>query len=491
MSIRGSMLNVGRYIVLLCGGVILVPLFLATTVQASAPSIVMKVDPDSIDQDQPTSDNTAFGFVSGLERSQTMLGGMWGARPWLSQYGVSFNLEETSEELGNVVGGTRRGFDYDGLTQMNLQMDTQRALGWYGGLFNISALQIHGRDLSAENLNTLQTSSGIEGSRSTRLWEMWYQQKFLDEDRLDLKMGQQSLDQEFMVSSNANYFINTMMGWPMLPSADLPSGGPAYPLSALGLRARGKPDDSFTVLGGLFNGSPANKSGVNNSGTGFPLDGGVLAIAEVQYAYPSLGAMVSADSSSELSGTYKFGIWYDSEDFVDEEYNTGGLSLANPTSQAFPLQHHGNYGLYAVADQMLWHSENLEDRTLNYFTRVMGTPLTDRNLVDFSMNAGFTLHEPIPLRDDDTLGLGVGYVDISNRVVRFDQSIASYNAGNYTPIKSGETFVEATYQYQATPWWQLQPDLQYVFNPGAGSANNNGQRVKNETILGVRTNIAF
>ena len=201
--------------------------------------------------------------------------------------------------------------------------------------------------------------------------------------------------------------------------------------------------------------------------------------------------MVSADSSSELSGTYKFGIWYDSEDFVDEEYNTGGLSLANPTSQAFPLQHHGNYGLYAVADQMLWHSENLEDRTLNYFTRVMGTPLTDRNLVDFSMNAGFTLHEPIPLRDDDTLGLGVGYVDISNRVVRFDQSIASYNAGNYTPIKSGETFVEATYQYQATPWWQLQPDLQYVFNPGAGSANNNGQRVKNETILGVRTNIAF
>ncbi|MGB9153699.1 MAG: carbohydrate porin, partial [Alphaproteobacteria bacterium] len=301
--------------------------FSANTALASAPPIVMKVDPDSIDQDQPTN-NGAFGFMDGISRSQTMLGGMWGLRPWLSQYGVSFNLQETSEELGNVSGGARQGFDYDGLTQMNVQMDTQRAFGWYGGTFNASALQIHGSDLSAKNLDTLQTSSGIESPRATRLWEFWYQQKFLDEDRLDVKVGQQSLDQEFMVSSNANYFMNTMMGWPMLPSADLPDGGPAYPLSALGARLRGKPNDSITILGGVFNGSPANKSGVNDSGTGFPLDGGVLAIAEIQYAYPSLGGMVSADSSGELSGTYKFGIWYDSENFADQEYGTDGLSLA-------------------------------------------------------------------------------------------------------------------------------------------------------------------
>jgi len=450
----------------------------------------MKVDPDSIDQDQPTN-NGAFGFMDGISRSQTMLGGMWGLRPWLSQYGVSFNLQETSEELGNVSGGARQGFDYDGLTQMNVQMDTQRAFGWYGGTFNASALQIHGSDLSAKNLDTLQTSSGIESPRATRLWELWYQQKFLDEDRLDVKVGQQSLDQEFMVSSNANYFMNTMMGWPMLPSADLPDGGPAYPLSALGARLRGKPNDSITILGGVFNGSPANKSGVNDSGTGFPLDGGVLAIAEVQYAYPSLGAMVSPDSSGSLSGTYKLGVWYDSENFADQQYGTDGLSLANPASNGNPLQHHGNYALYAVADQMLWASENLEDRTLNFFTRVMGTPETDRNLIDFSVNAGLTLHEPIPLRDNDTVGIGFGYADVSNRAAGFDQDSASFNPGTYTPIRSSETFVEATYQYQVMPWWQVQPDLQYVFNPGAGTVDDNGQRIKNEAIIGLRTNISF
>ena len=101
--------------------------------------------------------------------------------------------------LGNVTGGSQRGVAYDGLTQMALQLDTARAFGLHGGTFNVSALQIHGQNLSADNLLSLQTASGIEADRATRLWELWYQQKFLEEDRLDLKVGQQSLDQEFMV----------------------------------------------------------------------------------------------------------------------------------------------------------------------------------------------------------------------------------------------------------------------------------------------------
>jgi porin len=142
---------------------------------------------------------------------------------------------------------------------MILQVDTQRAFNVHGGTFNVSGLQIHGRNLSADNLGTLQTASGIEADRSTRLWELWYQQKFLDEDRLDVKIGQQSLDQEFMVSQNALLFVNTMFGWPMVPSADLPGGGPAYPLSALGVRARLRPTDSLTFLAGVFNGSPGGQ----------------------------------------------------------------------------------------------------------------------------------------------------------------------------------------------------------------------------------------
>jgi porin len=452
----------------------------------------------AIGADNPQFNGTdgVFGFMSGISRSGSMLGDLWGLRPKLGQYGMTLGIQETSEVLGNLTGGLRRGADYDGLTQMVLQLDTQRAFGLYGGTFNASALQIHGRDFSADNLRTLQTASGIEADRGARLWELWYQQKFLDQDRMDLKIGQQSLDQEFMVSQNANYFVNTMFGWPMLPSADLPGGGPAYPLSAPGLRLRARPTAAFTLLAGVFNGSPTPNSGnpdpqqANPAGTTFPLNGGTLAIAEIQYAYPSLGSMVSPDSSAPMSRTYKIGVWYDTKKFPDQEFDKAGVSLASPLSSGVPSTHRGDYSIYAVADQMIWHSDAVDDRTLNFFTRVMGTPETDRNLVNFSLNAGLTLHEPIFGRDDDTLGLGMGYAHVSNSVANLDRDMTFFGTPTYA--QSGETFLEVTYQYQATPWWQVQPDLQYVFNPGAGELNPvTNEKIENETVIGLRTNILF
>jgi porin len=441
-------------------------------------------------------------FLENLKRSNFMLGDMFGLRTKLSQYGISLAIQETSEVLGNVTGGTRKGAQYDGLTQMVMQLDTNRGFGWYGGLFNISALQIHGQNLSADNLGTLQTASGIEADRATRLWEMWYDQKFLEEDRLDIKVGQQSVDQEFIVSQNASYFVNTMFGWPALPSYDLPGGGPAYPLSALGVRFRYRPIDSINLLLGVFNGSPvSNNQGdpqqQNASGTSFPLGGGRLIMAEMQYVYPALGSMVYPGESAPLARTYRFGAWYDTESFSDVRYDANGLPLASPQSNGIPGQHRGNFSLYAVADQMLWRNANDPNNTLNAFARVMGTPQNDRNLIRDSMNAGLVYHEPFRNRPDDTFGVGMGYVHVTTGIQGYDRDVAAYaeltDPYSYNPIQSSETYVEATYQYQLRPWWQLQPDLQYVFNPGAGIADSSDptHRIRNELVLGLRTNILF
>jgi porin len=461
--------------------------------------------PSEVELPQPgqTKTNEAaapMGFLEGIKRSSYLLGDMWGLRTLLSKYGVSLAISETSEVLGNVSGGVKRGADYDELTQMILQLDTQRAFHLYGGTFNVSALQIHGNNLSARNLDTLQTASGIEADRATRLWELWYQQKFLTEDRLDVKLGQQSLDQEFMVSQNALLFVNTMFGWPMLPSADLPGGGPAYPLSTLGVRARARPIDPVTVLVGVFNGSPVAKNigdsqRQNPSGTSFPLNGDVLAIAELQYAYPALGSMVYAADSEPLSRVYRLGFWYDTERFADQEFDNTGLSLANPGTTGIPETHHDDYAFYAVMDQMVWRDPEDEDgdRVVNFFARAMGTPEEDRNEIDFSLNAGFTFHEPIPHRGDDTCGIGMGYANVGDHAAGLDRDTQFFHMGTFHPIRGGETFLEVTYQYQVTPWWQIQPDFQYVFNPGAGVANPNspGQRVQDEAVIGVRTNILF
>jgi porin len=438
-----------------------------------------------------------FAFLADIDRTNYLLGDMWGLRPLLSKYGMSLAITETSEILGNATGGIRRGAEYDGLTQVVLQLDTQRAFGWYGGTFNASALDIHGRNLSADNLLSLQTASGIEADRALRLWELWYDQKIGGEGRYDVKIGQQSLDQEFMVSQNASYFVNTMFGWPMLPSADLPGGGPAYPLSAPGIRLRVRPFDEWTVLAGVFSGSPVatNVPGdpqrQNPSGLSIPWNG-TLAIAELQYSYPAPGSNVTAAGSESLARTYKIGIWYDTKGFADQEVDNTGLSLANPASTGIPRMHQGDWAIYAVLDQMIWQDAEEPDKTLNVFLRPMGTPLADRNLIDFSLNAGLTLHEPLPHRADDTFAIGMGYAHVSRRAAALDQDTALYT-GAFTPIRNGETYVEATYQYQVTPWLMLQPDFQYVFNPGAGIVNPAvpTRKVGDEAVLGLRTTIQF
>jgi porin len=113
------------------------------------------------------------------------------------------------------------------------------------------------------------------------------------------------------------------------------------------------------------------------------------------------------------------------------------------------------------------------------------------------MNAGLVMHEPLRNRPDDTFGLGMGYARLSSAVVGYDTDAAAYGAisspGTYYPIRSAETYVEATYQYQVRPWCQLQPDIQYVFNPGGGIVDPSApsQRIQNELVLGVRMTILF
>jgi porin len=429
-------------------------------------------------------------FWTGFWTRENMLGDMGGLRPWLGKYGVTFQLTETSEYLANVRGGLGHGGAYDGLTTATVGIDTQKAFGLPGGQFNVSALQIHGTNLSTRYLGTLNTASGIEAEGTTRLWELWYQQSFLNK-RVDVKIGQQSIDQEFITSQYAATFINTMFGWPALPSYDMPSGGPAYPLSALGVRVRGQITPSLTALAGVYDGDPLGNNPDNLHGTNFNLHNGTLFIGELQYAInqPSDGEMVGANSN-KLPGTYKLGVWYNNNRFDDQRFDNTGLSLADPASTGTAQSHHGNYSFYAVADQMVWRPDPDEPRSIGVFARVMGAP-GDRNLVSFAANAGVVMKAPFKGRDDDSVGLAVTYIKVGNHVHDADLDARNFLGTPYG-VRTQETTVEATYNYQVTPWWIMQADAQYTFNAGAGqNPNDPTQPLRNTFVIGVRANLTF
>ncbi|OAJ62433.1 porin [Paraburkholderia ginsengiterrae] len=459
----------------------------ATPAQSEAPaSPAGTADAAKADQAPPAP--TGFWDRSNL------FGDMGGLRPWLGNYGVTFNLSETSEYLNNLSGGTKRGGAYDGLTQFGLVVDTGKAIGLPGGTFNVSGLQIHGTNLTQRNLQTLQTATGIEADATTRLWELWYQQTLFG-GKADVKIGQQSLDQEFMTSQYAATFMNATFGWPVLPSTDMPAGGPAYPLSSLGLRVRATPADAWTVLAGVFDGNPAGNGigdpqKLNAHGTNFNLHDSALFIGEVQYAINQPPANPSDAKPTGLPGTYKLGFWYNTGNFADQQFDNTGLSLANPASTGVPRSHRGDYSFYAVADQMVWRAGPDSPQSLGVFARIMGAP-GDRNLVDLGMNVGVTLKAPFKGRDNDTVGLAVGYAKIGSHAQNLASDTAAFTPGY--PSRSAETILEATYQYQVTPWWQMQADFQYAFRPAGGIPNpeNPSQRIGNEAVVGIRTVVTF
>lgn len=418
--------------------------------------------------------------AAGAAPTDGLLGSMGGLRTSLGRYGVSFAASDTETLLGNVAGGVKRGATMQGVTTLGVDVDTGAAFGLPGGVFHASALQLHGQQLSGPYLDNLQTANGTAGEDGARLWELWYDQAF-DRGRFDIRIGQQSIDNEYMISANSGLFVNTMAGWPLIPSVDLYGGGPAYPLSSLGVRLRARPDRATTILAGVFDDNPgggaftADAQSLDASGTTFSLGTGALFIAELQYTTALAG----------LPGTYKLGAWYDTGAFPDQRYGTDGLSLAAAGSNGVALMHHGNYSVYGVADQTVWRSAANHARTLNLFGRIMGAPAA-QNLVDFFFNGGITLTAPLPGRENDEAGIDFGIGHVSARA-----SGLARDAG--LPGRTTEELVELTYQAQVTPWLIVQPDLQFVVNPGGGVADpvHPGRKLGNELVVGVRSTVTF
>ena len=393
-------------------------------------------------------------------------------------------IRGVSLRLGDVHVGdqssSRRNATHQNNPTGTLEIDTGKAFGLQGGTFHVSGLQIHGQSLSGPYLDNRQAANGNEAEDTTRLWELWYDQAFLG-GKFDIKVGQQSIDNEFMVSQYSSLFVNTMAGWPLIPSDDLYGGGPAYPLASLGVRVQAKSTDNITVLAGVFDDNPGggafddDAQELDKNGAKFNLNTGALFIVELQYA-TKIGGM---------PGTYKIGGWYDSGAFPDQRFGSDGLSLANPASNGNPLMQHGNYSLYAVADQTVWQSSADKARTLNVFGRIMGAP-DDQNLVDFFFNGGVTLTAPLPGRDNDQAGIDFGIGKVSSQAAALDQDSGA-------PAQTTEELIELTYQAQVTGWLVVQPDLQYVINPSGGVLDPNDpiHTLRNEFIAGARAVVTF
>ena len=446
----------------------------AAVAQPTPPAISIATDPGFTDDGSPSPDPSP----------DDLLTGHWGGlRDRLLRSGIRLSLQDAGEVWANLQGGLRKGVVFDGLASASINVNLDTALHWTGASLFASAYQIHGRGPTPNLIGSLQPVSDLEATRSTRLYNLWLEQTLLG-GRLNIRVGQEGANDELMISQFAAWFLNSSFGFPPLAALDLPSGAPNFPLATPMVRVRFKPTEQITVIGAVFNGDPA-PPGVGDpqrrdaSGSVFRMNDHTLSFLELWYGTGKPG----------LAGTYKIGAWYHSAHFADQRLDTAGRSLAEPLSNGIAQSHRGDHGVYAVMDQMLWQPAGSEDTGLAMFALVTSAP-ADRNLIDFYLAGGLNWIGPFAGRPHDMVGVAVAYAHISRSAQQFGAEQISLAGSGARPRRS-ETVVEATYDCQVTPWWTLQPDVQYVVNPGAGLPSNHPVPLRNAWVIGLHGVFTF
>ena len=375
-------------------------------------------------------------------------------RDSLAAKGVSFDLHSIADYATVLNGGSVRRSAWLGRFDLSVDVDTEKAGLYKGGTLHVDVMNAGGGGLkpAGEMIGDLQGVNNIEAPRTTRLYEAWYEQAFID-GKVSLKAGLHDLNSEFLVSDNGALYLNGAFG--IMPSVSGNTGVSIYPLIAPGARVKYTPNESFDLLAGVYDGDPGDAE-VNKHNTHIALKSqdGVFSIAEGQYHYkiPFAGG---------LPGTVKVGGWHNSQDVQD---------VAALDQDDNPVSHDDNYGGYAIWDQKILRVS--DDKGLNLFVMGGAAP-KDRDAIQRSVAAGLNYTGLIPSRDKDVMGVAFTNVALSNKLR------AS------TGQARGETAVEWTYKVQVNDSIVVQPDFQYVVKPDGDST------IKNASVLTLRTDIHF
>jgi porin len=385
-------------------------------------------------------------------KRDTLFGDVWGLRNKIENYGFDFDPVYSGEVFGNPSGGMKQGTVYDHSLNLPLTIYLDKIANWDGGIIHANALWIAGRSLSADKVGDISGTSNIAGYDTARLQEFWLQQSFWSQ-RASLKVGLVAADAEFFTSDTASLFINGTFGAFTLVGANLPNP-PVYPMASPAVRFLIQPIPQFYFQSGIYYGNTgAQDENRNGLDFNFNSSDGALIFSEV-------GRLVNqAANDRGLVGTYKLGSFVHTANFANAVSGAGEGA---------------DFGVYGVADQEIYKRGG---KDVSFFVRGGGAP-ANVNTLDWYFDAGFNFSGFIPGRLLDTVGVAVARSSFSH-----DFSDAQVNGGSNS--FDAETVIEATYKVQVTPWWTLQPDFQYIFNPSGEPGSQDA------TILGLRTSIAF
>lgn len=359
---------------------------------------------------------------------------------------ISYEASYVSDFVSNVSGGVDKGSCYLGMIDIAASINTENANLWKGGELYVQVENTHGSTPTADLVGDLQVFSNIENGNYTYLYQMWYKQHI---NNSSLTIGVHDLNSEFLASDYAGEYINSSFG--IMPTVSMNVPVSIFPKPVFGAVLSHGLTDLLNIKTAVYDGNPLSLD-EEPYNTSFKLNDekSYFAIAELTY-----------NNGSDLyEGCYKLGAFYHSDPYTD-------LSDVGKT-------HNGNYGVYAIADQtMVSNSENTQ-LGIDAFAK-LGVSPTDRNPFAYFWGAGVNLNNIISKRPNDICGVAIAALGINKELY----------SNNLFFEKQNETVVEIMYKAAISNNITIQPEMQYIINPGAL------KNINNAVIALLRTNISF
>ena len=353
----------------------------------------------------------------------------------------------TAEIDSNVDGGLARGVRYLDNLDLQIAADGDRLIGWRGARAFVYLLYNNGTSFSSSLVGDYQTVSNIEtGTRALRLFEAWIEQDI--GASASIKAGLYNLNSEFDTTQSGALFLLSSHGIGPDFSQSGQNGPSIFPVTSLGVRGELRIGQRWRARAAVLDGVSGDPARPARTAVSLSGSDGALIVGEVDYRRGGTKAAV--------------GGWAYTSRFDDVLAGAGA-----PSGR-------GNRGIYALVEHRLHGGIDDDLAGLSGWVR-FGIADPRYNPVVSYLGGGI-VQSGIGKRRDDQVGVSIAVANFSERYRRA-QALAG------TPSDRREVIFEATYKLALTDWLSVQPDLQYVVNPGGQPS------IGDATVIALRVRI--
>lgn len=381
-----------------------------------------------------------MAFAQDDSPASGMTGEWGGRRKELHEKGIDLKCILDLDTTWNLDGGRKhtRGGDVEYLLQLSLQVKSEPLFHYCGGTFYVEFDSHHG--LSPTNdVGSFNQVDYIEAPPFDELYAIWYKQAF--GQKAWVLVGKSDAYENFTKTAHSDPFLNA--GYSEIPTILF---FPTYPDPAMSLIGFYAFTKIMSLKVGLFDGSLAN--GVDTGKRGVfgkffdNLPSHAFLIGELDFEW---------SWKTAYKGRLGIGFWVHTAEFI----TFGGG------------RKRGASGPYLTFDQVIYKSAKEE---IGLFF-LYGSANPSVSTIQQYVAGGFTWQGMLKCRPQDILGVAASYAFFSQ----------DGGAGFTDPY---EAFYEFFYQWYFRPWGYLEPDYQYVLNPG-------GRGLPNASVLTLRLQVIF